>query len=164
MWTYWRGEDKLVRVSLAVPPEVLTHESSETLQAITAHLGFPQLLDWSNRLDDGDEVLIFGPAEAGAAMPVPGRDDLQAESLAVWLRCGKLTGFFFAKTIADLAAVLSMIAAYEKALCEITEFGERFVEIRARSARDISNPSEMTRVRRSGPAMRVPIVPSVSKD
>src|SRR3954451_17452159 len=134
MWTYWHGDGKLIRVSIVLPPVKVV--SSDLPQAIAAYLGFPIILDSSNRVEDGDEVLVYGPREAGTVQTLPGRDDLPTESLAVWLRGRTVTGIFFAKNIGDLVAILSMIAGYEKALCDITEYGERFVEIRARHAQD----------------------------
>ena len=80
---------------------------------------------------------MFGPRDARVIATVPGRDDLEADSLVVWLRRGTVSaGLFFAKTIADLVAIMAMLASYEKSLCEITEYRERFTEIRLRNAKD----------------------------
>ena len=104
---------------------------------LATSLGYPLLRDWSNRLDEeGDEVLVFAPQDPGVAPRVPGRDDLEAESLVVWMRRNVVASLFFAKTIADLVAILSLIASYEKALYEITEYRQRFMGMRARYARD----------------------------
>ncbi len=144
MRTYWHGDGNAVRVPLA--PIALQPGSSrdQVVQAISAGLGFPVLLDWSNRLEEGDEVLVFAPPDQGAATSVPGRDDLQAESLVVWQRRGEVAGLFFAKTMADLVAILSMLASYEKALCEVTEYRERFLEIRARHARETEHLTHLS--------------------
>ena len=54
---------------------------------LAASFGYPLLGDWSNRLDEeGDEVLVFSPQDPGVAPSVPGREDLEAETLVVWMR------------------------------------------------------------------------------
>ena len=144
MRTYWHGDGTTVRVLLApiaVPPGSTT---DQLVAAITAKVGFPTLLDWTNRIEEGDEALVFAPLDQGAAMAVPGRDDLEAESLVIWLRRGAVAGLFFAKTMADLVGILAMIASYEKALCEITEYRERFMQIRAHHARETEHLAEQT--------------------
>ena len=114
MRTYWHGEGKISRISL--PPVNMrdTNTQSNLPQLLAASLGFPTLLDWTNRLEEGEEVLVFGPRDAGAIANVPGRDDLEADSLVVWMRRGTVAGLFFAKTIADLVAIMAMLASYEK--------------------------------------------------
>jgi hypothetical protein len=136
MRTYWHGDGTAVRVPLA--PIVLAPGSTtdQLIQAISAKLGFATLLDWTNRIEEGDEVLVFAPEDAGEGATVPGRDDLETESLVIWVRRDSIAGLFFAKTMADQVGILSMLASYEKALCEITEYRERFMEIRARNASD----------------------------
>ena len=136
MRTYWHGEGKISRISL--PPVNMrdTNTQSNLPQLLAASLGFPTLQDWTNRLEEGEEVVVFGPRDAGVIATVPGRDDLEADSLVVWMRRGTVAGLFFAKTIADLVAIMAMLASYEKALCEITEYRERFTDIRLRNARD----------------------------
>ena len=136
MRTYWYGDGRVVRVPLSAGGLPKTGTTVDLPHALATRLGFAALLDWSNRLDVGDEVVIFGPQKPGSALAVPGREDLEAESLVVWMRGGAAAGLFFAQTIADLVTILSTIASYEKALCEITEYRERFMEIRARHARD----------------------------
>jgi hypothetical protein len=136
MRTYWHGEGKITRISL---PPIGVREApapGNLPQLLAGSLGFPTLLDWTNRLEQGDEVAVFGPKIAGSFAHVPGRDDLEADSLVVWMRNGGVSGLFFAKTIADLVEVMTMLARYEQALCEITEYRERFTEIRMRHAKD----------------------------
>ena len=136
MRTYWHGEGKISRISL--PPVNMrdTNTQSNLPQLLAASLGFPTPQDGTNRLKEGEEVVVFGPRDAGVIAIVPGRDDLEADSLVVWMRRGTVAGLFFAKTIADLVAIMAMLASYEKALCEITEYRERFTDIRLRNARD----------------------------
>jgi hypothetical protein len=136
MRTYWHGEGKITRISL--PPLAMrdTTMPGNLPQLLAASLGFPSLLDWTNRLEQGDEVVVFGPSVAGTIAFVPGRDDLEADSLVVWMRRGAVAGLFFAKTVADLVAIMAMLATYEKALCDITEYRERFTEIRMRHAQE----------------------------
>ena len=136
MRTYWPGEGKITRISLPPIREREANVSGNLPQLLAASLGFPTLLDWTNRLEQGDEVVVFGPKVAGSFAHVPGRDDLEADSLVVWMRGSAVSGLFFAKTIADLVEVMVMLASYEKALCEITEYRERFTEIRMRHAKD----------------------------
>ena len=144
MRTYWHGDGTTIRVPLAplaLPPG---STADEQVQRISARLGFPTLLDWTTRLEEGDEALVFAPLDEGDATAVPGRDDLEAESLVIWLRRGTVAGLFFAKTMSDLVAILSMLASYEKALCEITEYRERFMQIRAHHARDTQDLAAQT--------------------
>ena len=136
MRIYWYGDGRVVRVPLSSGGLAKMGTAVDLSHALATRLGFPTLLDWTNRLEVGDEVVIFGPQKPGSALAVPGREDLEAESLVVWMRGGAAAGLFFAQTIADLVTILSTIALYEKALCEITEYRERFMEIRARHAQD----------------------------
>ena len=139
MRTYWYGEDKMVRVFLSevFQPPPAGARVQDFLTAVAASLGFPVLLDWSNKIEDeGDEVLVYAPHDPSATPEVPGREDLNAESLVVWMRRGTMAGLFFVKTLVDLVTILSMIASYQKALCEITEYQERFTELRVQHARN----------------------------
>ena len=135
MRIYWHGDGKVVRIPLKpgfLPRGGVREDVTHTL---AAQLGFPLLLDWGNQLTEGDEVLVFVPEDANTAPTVPGREDLEAEWLIVWMRGGVVANLFFARTIADLVTTVSMIASYEKALCDITEYRQRFLEIRGRQAR-----------------------------
>jgi hypothetical protein len=133
---YWYGDGHVLRVPLsALPPgDALTEDAFATF---AAGLGFPTRLDGSRHAASEAGVLVFGPA-AGQARPSPaGREDLDAESVVIWLRQRTVTALLFAKTIRDLATILSMIATYEHAIEQISAQGEQAQQRRMEQAQEV---------------------------
>ena len=153
MRIYWYGDGKMTRIRLtstALPQGIMTMEAIATL---AQDLGFPVLLDWSSGLDEGEGVAVFGTHNL-EAVPPPGREDLEADSLVVWVRVANVTGLFFTKALADTAAILSVITTYMKAFNELAELGHQAVELRAQRA-EIVVPGASPRLRGGSPEILV---------
>ena len=165
MRTYWYGDAQVLRVPLSALPTADT-VTMDGLAAFAAEVGFPKLLDASTFAGAGEGVLVFGPPEGQPPPSPPGREDLDAESVVVWVRQSVVTALLFAKTIGDLAAILAMIATYEHALEQISTQGEQALRRRVEQAqmRSIGTPAAELRtgsglgtiVRQAG---EVPIAP-----
>lgn len=145
MRIYWYGDGKMTRIrltSMALPEGTMTMEDIGTL---AQNLGYPLLLDWSSGLDDGEGVAVYGTREMHAVSP-PGREDLEADSLVVWVRVTTVAGLFFTKALADTAAILAVITTYMKAFNELAELGHQALELRAQRA-EIAIPGGTPRAR-----------------
>jgi hypothetical protein len=136
MRTYWYGDGQVLRVPLSAMPAVQA-ATADALAAFAAGVGFPSLLDRSKHADDGEGVLVFGPPEGQPPPNPPGREDLDAESMVIWLRQRTVTALLFAKTIGDLATILAMIAAYEHAIEQISAQGEQAQQRRMEQAQEV---------------------------
>ena len=163
MRTYWYGDAQVLRVPLSALPSVEA-ATPDALAAFAAGMGFPALLDASTYATSGAGILVFGPAEGQVPPSPPGREDLDAESLVIWLRQGTVTALLFAKTIADLATILAMIATYEDALAQISAQGEQALRRRGAqpAVRPIVTPAPETPPaagRGARPADQMPWVP-----
>ena len=133
MRIYWYGDGKMLRIRLTsavLPQGTMTMEAFSTL---ARDLGFPVLLDWSSGLDDGEGVAVFGIRNL-EAVPPPGREDLESDSLVVWVRASAVAGLFFTKALADTAAMLAVITTYMKAFNELTDLGHQAMELRSERA------------------------------
>lgn len=139
MRSYWYGNGKSVRIALSLNALPKAGTTRDLPQALSSRFGFPLLVDWSHGVDGWDEVLIYTPQSTESTPTVPGREDLDAEFLAIWIRQAKVAGIFFANMLPDLVQILSMVASYEKALCDITENHERFMSLRARHAQTVDS-------------------------
>jgi hypothetical protein len=119
---YWYGDGHILRVPINAPAPMgaLTEDA---LAAVAAGLGYPTRLDGSRQAAGEEGVLVFGPAEGYASANPPGREDLDAEAVVIWVRERAVTALLFARTIGDLSAILAMIAAYEQAIEEISVQG-----------------------------------------
>ncbi len=134
MRAYWHGDKTVVRIPLNLMALAGEGTTPDALGTFAAGLGFPTLQDWSQQSTDGEGVLIYTPDVARDAPTVPGRDDLDAEAFVVWLRRRTVAAFFFAKTIADLTAVLALIASYEAALRQISAHADDALQLRVQQA------------------------------
>ena len=145
MRIYWYGDGKMTRIRLTstiVPEGMMT---MEVLNTLAQDLGFSVLLDWSSGLDEGEGVAVFGTRNM-EAVPPPGREDLEADSLVVWVRVATVAGLFFTKALADTAAILSVITTYMKAFNELADLGLQSLELRAQRA-GIAAPGRDPRTR-----------------
>ncbi len=141
MRAYWYGDGKLIRIALNQNMLPRTNTTVDATQLLASRFEYPRLLDWSTRVDEWDEVLVYTTQSAEVTPTVPGREDLDAEFLVIWIRQAKILALFFAKMLPDLVQVLEIVASYEKALCEITEYHERLMELRGRHAADVADVS-----------------------
>src|SRR5919202_5961892 len=113
MRTYWYGDGQVLRVPLSAMPAV-DAATMGALPAFAAGMGFPSLLDRSEHADDGEGVLVFGPPEGQPPPSPPGREDLDADSVVIWLRQHTVTALLFATTVADLAAHLATSVTFDQ--------------------------------------------------
>jgi len=135
---YWYGDGKSIRIALNQNMLPRTNTTVDATQLLASRFEYPRLLDWSTRVDDWDEVLVYTTQSAEVTPTVPGREDLDAEFLVIWIRQAQILALFFAKTLPDLVQVLEIVASYEKALSDITEYHERLMALRARHAEDVA--------------------------
>jgi hypothetical protein len=145
MRTYWYGDGQVLRVPLSAMPAV-DAATMGALPAFAAGMGFPSLLDRSEHADDGEGVLVFGPPEGQPPPSPPGREDLDAESVVIWLRQHTVTALLFAKTLADLATILAMIATYEHSIGQISAQGEQALQRRVELAQEVQTRTIVTPV------------------
>ena len=139
MRTYWFGEGKMVRVPIVPASSAKAGTPEELAHTLAASLGFTTLLDRTTTADEGEGVLVFGPHDPTRVPTPPGRDDLDADSLVVWMRASEVTGLFFSKTFADVVAILSMIATFTQALGDITAQGEHALLDRGQRAPQVTS-------------------------
>ncbi len=139
MRAYWYGDGKSTRIALNQNMLPRTNTTVDVPQLLSSRFEYPRLLDWSTRVDEWDEVLVYTTQSAEVTPTVPGREDLDAEFLVIWIRQAQILALFFAKMLPDLVQVLEIVASYEKALCDITEHHERLMGLRARHAEDVAD-------------------------
>jgi hypothetical protein len=138
MRIYWYGEGQITRVRLTEVPSPERTMTLETTVKIAEGLGFAVLLDWSVGAEQGDGVAIFG-TKTQDSMVLPGREDLEADSLVIWVRGGSISSIFFIKTFTDTAALLQIISSYMKTLWDISDLSRQEILLRARRA-DVAKP------------------------
>ncbi len=139
MRSYWYGDGKSIRVALSQNMLPRTNTTGDATQLLASRFEFARLLDWSTRVDEWDEVLVYTTHSPEITPKVPGREDLDAEFLVIWIRQATIVALFFAKMLPDLVQVLEIVASYEKALGDITEYHERLMSLRARHAEDVGS-------------------------
>ena len=137
MRIYWYGDGRMSRLRLGSRSLSGCRMTMEIVSSLARDLGFTRLVDWSSEVDEGEGVAVFGTWD-WQAVPPPGRDDLEADTLVIWVRADGVAGLFFAKAAVDTAAILSMIATYLKGLHEISELAKQAVELRARRAERVT--------------------------